>query len=828
MSKGNRFAVIAMDRRDVGRKVAVTQGGGERMDDLEQVKSVTGKGRRKALWLSAAFVAVLAAGATGYKITLERGVKQHITARGGTVGSVHVDYLGRFHLRDVMLPLKDGLSAKIAGIDGRPKFLFLNAELEIANLSAELAGYKIAVPRASVEQPNFDRQTVAEIFANKSGLSLPERIQRFQANRIFLPEVAMTKIVEGDEDRIVYKNIALEDIRDGRVARYSSSNASLDMHVAEATEDGKTKNARMNGSFGAMTGKDLDVAYAARLYTQVAGPQDKQAKALYGPLSIKDVTQTIGEGSFQYGELRSNGLSIRMPAEPLLDTLGMLRSVKAPDELPAAERNAFYMKVLSLPDMIGQGDIQLLGLKVKSPGKDIGKQISLDVERTSLHLNGREVNASLNGISMEEGDDHFRLAEASVSGFSWHPTMEALKQLLVLNEDQAQEFAYSTLMPEFGTFRLAGLDVDLPSGPADVEEIAAVDDEATAPSETTSDDRLDAATAAPAIDAPDPSDSSQGSDVAVEGADAGPEVSAVPVDADKDGSAIDDGADAAADVAAAEIADDAADQARDPDPVDGAGDDALPQTALNDDAGEVEASETMSSDIASLVPQRVKFSLKSYEAALGKPYNGIPTDIRIVYEDLSVPMPPDAKDETFEQLRKLGYDKLTLSAGVEGHWDEAGKSFVIKDISLGGEGMGSVSLSGVLAGVSNDLFSADTIRMQTAALGVTARELKLRIEDKGLFDKALTLYARQNDMTAEQARGMLVLVGSTMLQQFVADQPKLQSVAGAASTFLGRAGTFTLSVKSKDAAGIGAIELMTASDDPAGFLERLDIEAKAE
>jgi hypothetical protein len=101
--------------------------------------------------------------------------------------------------------------------------------------------------------------------------------------------------------------------------------------------------------------------------------------------------------------------------------------------------------------------------------------------------------------------------------------------------------------------------------------------------------------------------------------------------------------------------------------------------------------------------------------------------------------------------------------------------------------------------------------------------LKLRIEDKGLFDKALTLYARQNDMTAEQARGMLVLVGSTMLQQFVADQPKLQSVAGAASTFLGRAGTFTLSGKSKDAAGIGAIELMTASDDPAGFLERLDM-----
>ncbi|MGF6175047.1 hypothetical protein [Ensifer sp. 4252] len=795
------------------------------MDDLEQVKSVTGKGRRKALWLSAALVAVLAAGATGYKLTLERGVKQHITARGGTVGSIHVDYLGRFHLRDVILPLKDGLSAKIAGIDGRPKFLFLNAELEIANLSAELAGYKIAVPRASVEQPNFDRQTVAEIFANKSGLSLPERIQRFRANRIFVPEVAMTKIVEGEEDRIVYRNIALEDIRDGRVARYSSSNASLDMHVAEATEDGKTKNTRMNGSFGAMTGKDLDVAYAARLYTQVPGPQDTQAKALYGPLSIKDVTQTIGKGSVQYSELRSNGLSIRMPAEPLWDTLDMLRSVKAPDELPAAERNAFYMKVLSLPDMIGQGDIQMLGLKVEGPSKDSGKQISLDVERTSLHLNGREVNASLNGISMEDGDDHFRLAEASVSGFSWHPTMEALKQLLVLNEDQAQEFAYSTLLPEFGTFRLAGLDVDLPSGPTDIEEIGPADDAAAAPSE----DLLDAATAAPATDTPDPGYRSQSSDVAVEDADPGPEVSAVPVDEDKSGSAIDDGADAAADVAAAEIADDAADQARDPDAVDGAVDDALPQTALNDDAGEIEASETMSAEhIASLVPQRVKFSLKSYEAALGKPYNGIPTDIRVVYEDLSVPMPPDAKDETFEQLRKLGYDKLTLSAGVEGHWDEAGKSFIIKDISLGGEGMGSVSLSGVLAGVSNDLFSSDTIRMQTAALDLTARELKLRIEDKGLFDKALTLYAQQNDMTAEQARGMLVLVGSAMVQQFVADQPKLQSVAGAVSTFLGKAGTFTLSVKSKDAAGIGAVELMTASDDPAGFLERLDIEAKAE
>ncbi|MDX0974430.1 hypothetical protein GOE03_00155 [Sinorhizobium medicae] len=662
----------------------------------------TRTGKRAARWAAVALIAIAAAGMTGYKIVAERTMSGMIAERGGKVGNVEADFLGRIHLRDVKLPLKDGFEVHIAAIDGRPEIFFLKGMLEVAGLQLKTKLGSVEVPQATVEEANLGYGTMTEIFGGRGDLPLSKRIELFAARRVVAPEILVTQTVGGSEQKLVYRNVVSEGIADGRVSRFSAEGASFEFGVdGNGGEAGGKK--RLTGSLGPMTVQDMDAAYLARLYTDKAGPQDKEAKPVYGPSSVKDIVFSDGEARFGYAEIRSSGISMAMTDQPLLETLNALSAVSAPDELPPAERQAYFTRILSIIDMTKKADIEMLGLNMEVPAKDgdKGKKIKFATDRLAIQLDGQTLDATLNGLSMAEGESHFKISEAALSGFSWSPTFKALEQMVALDEQQLESFPFTTLLPEFGTVRLAGIDADLP--------------------------------------------------------------------------------------------------------------------------GSVENGETSPS-----TAERVRFSLKEYEAALTKPRNGIPTDIRVSYQDLTVPVPANIEEKTLAELRKLGIDELVLSSSLEAAWDEAQQTLVIKEISTSLKDLAGFSFSGVMGGVSGDFFSGDEAKMRVALFGLTAREAELEIEDKGLAAKGLKAYAEQNGMTEDQARGMLTMTSSVVLQQFADEEPRLQDVVDAVSKFIAKPGTFTLTVKSKSPSGLGALELAVASQNPLLLLDRVDIEAVAE
>ncbi|PLU50066.1 hypothetical protein [Sinorhizobium medicae] len=662
----------------------------------------TRTGKRAALWAAVALIAIAAAGMTGYKIVAERTMSGMIAERGGKVGNVEADFLGRIHLRDVKLPLKDGSEVHIAAIDGRPEIFFLKGMLEVAGLQLKTKLGSVEVPQATVQEANLSYGTTTEIFGGRGDLPLSKRIELFAARRVVAPEILVTQTVGGSEQKLVYRNVVSEGIADGRVSRFSAEGASFEFGVdGNGGEAGGKK--RLTGSLGPMTVQDMDAAYLARLYTEKAGPQDKEAKPVYGPSSVKDIVFSDGEARFGYAEIRSSGISMAMTDQPLLETLNALSALSAPDELPPAERQAYFTRILSIIDMTKKADIEMLGLNMEVPAKDgdKGKKIKFATDRLAIQLDGQTLDATLNGLSMAEGESHFKISEAALSGFSWSPTFKALEQMVALDEQQLESFPFTTLLPEFGTVRLAGIDADLP--------------------------------------------------------------------------------------------------------------------------GSVENGETSPS-----TAERVRFSLKEYEAALTKPRNGIPTDIRVSYQDLTVPVPANIEEKTLAELRKLGIDELVLSSSLEAAWDEAQQTLVIKEISTSLKDLAGFSFSGVMGGVSGDFFSGDEAKMRVALFGLTAREAELEIEDKGLAAKGLKAYAEQNGMTEDQARGMLTMTSSVVLQQFADEEPRLQDVVDAVSKFIAKPGTFTLTVKSKSPSGLGALELAVASQNPLLLLDRVDIEAVAE
>lgn len=667
---------------------------------MEQENIQTGKGRRRALWAAVAIIAVAAAGVIGGKTFYEAKVKELVARSGATATSIEVDFLGKIHVRDLTLPLEDGKNIKIAAIDGRPKLPFLDGALDMTTIDIDVPTGKISMAQARVENAAFEKPGQPE----ENGNSLPRRIERFAAARISTPEVTFTQSVATTEQKTVYKNLALSEIAGGRIASYSIDSGGYDIKMQLPDSYGAMKDKHMVVSTGAIAGQVIDIAYLARLYTEKAGPEDKEAKPLYGPLSVKTVSFSDGDGHFSYDEIRSDGFTARMPSEPLLDTLKALTATQNPDELSPQARQALFAKAISILDMIGKSNMQLIGMKVDAPDEKegaAGKRVKVAIDRIDMQMDSRKLDFGLNGMSIGDGDGKIEVAEASLNGFDWSSTIKGISEIIALDETQIETFQFNRLIPELGRVRVGGINVDI-AAPEKPEE------------ETTG------------------------------------------------------------------------------------------------------------------TPERIKFSLKNFEMGLTKPFNGIPTDIEIKQDELTLPIPADSEEEVFVEARKLGLETLAFSYGLAAGWDEPNSNLVIRDISLSSKDFGSVNFAGLVSGFTEEFFSFDVNRAQAALFGLAGREVKLTIKDEGLMAKAIKLYALQNDMTEDQVRATLTLVAGMMLPQVAAEQPKLQNAVEALVQFISKPGTLTVTVKSTGANGLGIFDLVSASDNPMGLLDKVDIQATAE
>src|SRR5690606_16577177 len=389
---------------------------------------------------------------------LEKTITSQLEKRGGKASSVEADFLGRIHLRDVTLPLKDGSNVRIASVDGRPKFLFLTGMLNASGINTEIGNYRISIPSVAIEDANFDSAMLKDTFGN-SGLTLPERVGRFSAKRLTAQEIKVVQTVANNEQNIVYKDVALEDINLGKVARYTAGSTDFDFTVEVPGEDGEKVTDKMTGTMGVAEGKDIDGVFLARLYTEKAGPDDKEAKPVYGPFSAKNIVMKTKDVTFSYDEVRSNGFSARMPAVPFTETMQKLQSLDKTDEPSPAETRELILQLTSLFETLGKGDVELIGMKIEPADASKGKG---GIERIAVAFDNQKMDATIKGFDFAEGQDYMKMEEASLKGFSWATSIEGLKKFASLSDDQVENFPYTTMLPEFGTLRIAGIDADLP------------------------------------------------------------------------------------------------------------------------------------------------------------------------------------------------------------------------------------------------------------------------------------------------------------------------------------------------------------------------------
>jgi len=224
---------------------------------------------------------------------------------------------------------------------------------------------------------------------------------------------------------------------------------------------------------------------------------------------------------------------------------------------------------------------------------------------------------------------------------------------------------------------------------------------------------------------------------------------------------------------------------------------------------------------------RVKASLKSFEVTAGEPLNAIPTTLSVGLNNFAMDLPERSTDEGIRTLTDMGYRALDLSMGLAARWKEDTQELALQDVSVQGQDMGRIALTGTLSEVGRDVFNPDTALATVALIGARAKELRLTVENGGLFDRYLAQAAKEQKTSPEALRRTYAAGAAMVVPTVLGSSPQAKTLSQAISRFIAKPGRLTVTARAKDPAGLGIADLVAASD-PSSVVERLDIAASAE
>lgn len=223
----------------------------------------------------------------------------------------------------------------------------------------------------------------------------------------------------------------------------------------------------------------------------------------------------------------------------------------------------------------------------------------------------------------------------------------------------------------------------------------------------------------------------------------------------------------------------------------------------------------------------IKISLGTFEIKAGEQLNGIPTSLAVTIDKLVTPVSEATGNPAAKDMIAMGIRSLDLSAKLDLAWEAAKNEIAIRTLSFGSAGLAQIEASGTLGNVTKDLFASDLALAQVAALGATARNLQVKLQNFGLVEKLIENEARKSKRKVEDVRQQFTMVASLGLAAVLGPSDAAKAVAGAAARFVAKPGTLTVSASAKSTTGLGLADVITMTE-PTEIFDKIDLKADAQ
>lgn len=170
----------------------------------------------------------------------------------------------------------------------------------------------------------------------------------------------------------------------------------------------------------------------------------------------------------------------------------------------------------------------------------------------------------------------------------------------------------------------------------------------------------------------------------------------------------------------------------------------------------------------------------------------------------------DENDQVAKQLKAMGYDKLTLGFYGSGSLDDASGDLVVKEITIDGTDLGTLTLTGTFGGLTADVVKQlkQPNPPQDAFGKITLKQASIYYGDASLAGRIIAEQAKQ--MGQEPAAFVGQITGALpLLLSSIGNQPFQDKLAQGVTTFLKDPQNLTISVE--PAAPVALMEILATS-----------------
>lgn len=654
-------------------------------------------------------------------------------------------------------------------------------------LQSALGAYRIK--HMDVTDSSLGAEDIKALFAGKGTGSIAEQLAKFSAKSIVIPELDYRQTIAGIEQTLVYRDGKMTDIVNGTVGQLDFASGTL----TAALPDGKAMGAEIRG----MHASKIDLAAVARLMTETTKTLDAPLQPLYGATSIDSYKITLPNLEISVGSASAKDVKGRPLGISMADLVKKIPKPPKAGEQPSPEdmKNlADYMA--SIFDVYGAFSVagaELNNLTVRFTGDPLlgAEPFSMTLKRIAMtdYAKSRLGDMTIEGIDVKASKASVHLGKYQVSDFDFKATLAHLatmmKILPTLNDKSAApppEFM-SSILELYRSFSIGKLELtDFSVGDAK--------DEATGQPVSVALERAALTDFGKArvgefsvggFDIRVPQGKFHLGKFALKGFDFNDLLDSFGTfrahpTPDADG----------------KIAPPDFKQLKMP---------KLEEIRIEGVDADLQAPPGL--DAQDGEPTPVKFSLQTLSLRPDLGPSGIPSKLSFVADHFKFVFPPN--NPQYEIARSAGIDAIDLSSKIEAGWNEAAQQLTIGGLSLAGEGLGKVFVSGAIDNVPREAFFGDEFVRQAAILGAVVKSAEIKVENSSLMEKIITAQAKQSGQSEADMKSTLIAGAAIGIPTMLGNSPAARALANAVAKFLADPKTLHVTAGSKEGVGAGDI-----------------------
>ncbi|WP_297323070.1 hypothetical protein [uncultured Bartonella sp.] len=294
-------------------------------------------------------------------------VKNEMTKHGVKADQSELTVAGNINLKNVTLPVPEGVFLKIGAISGRPPVGFVPGSFTIYDVDLKRDNIHVQIPEVTLNGVTLkDKDTTIESHVLQA-------LMRIGLSSVSAPNIQLSLTGNnGETEKLNIKGFWLSKLKAGNIGSVGIEGMNTNVGFNNSgTSDNNSL--RLIGKSNAMQAEDIDVGYAYSILAGKVKP-DKIGRTVFGPVELGDIAIDVFEGTnrnahFSLNKFKTNGLKMHpmreVPENLVKAYLDAKKTGNEKDEKTA--RNDLIVTIISaitaIDAQVENADIDLPNMK---------------------------------------------------------------------------------------------------------------------------------------------------------------------------------------------------------------------------------------------------------------------------------------------------------------------------------------------------------------------------------------------------------------------------------------------------------------------------------